>query len=252
MISRNDKVFLLLAGLFLGSLTMLNILGVSRFIDYSFTIFNHNVPFIIAIGVLPYPITFLCTDLISELYGKKKANLVVWIGLILNIWVLFIVWLAGILDPPDNLVNGELPIAIKEGVAVVPNGYEFYHIRNLTLGATLASMIAYLTAQFIDVQIFHFLKEKTKGKMLWLRNNVSTLISQLVDTIAVILITHYYAHGLPVNDTGELTHPLIYFIISGYLFKVLVAVLDTIPFYLGVKYLKSYIERDPIQSSVSK
>ena len=112
MISRNDKVFLLLAGLFLGSLTMLNILGVSRFIDYSFTIFNHNVPFIIAIGVLPYPITFLCTDLISELYGKKKANLVVWIGLILNIWVLFIVWLAGVLDPPDNLVNGELPIAI--------------------------------------------------------------------------------------------------------------------------------------------
>ena len=72
-------------------------------------------------------------------------------------------------------------------------------------------MVAYLTAQFIDVQVFHYLKEKTKGKMLWLRNNVSTLISQLVDTIAVILITHFYANGLPTNELGELTHPLIYF-----------------------------------------
>jgi len=252
MVSRNDKVFLLLAGLFLGSLTMLNILGVSHFIDYSFTIFDHKIPFVIAIGVLPYPITFLCTDLISELFGKKKATLVVWVGLILNLWVLFIVWLAGIIDAPDNLVNGELPIAVADGVAKVPNGYEFYHIRNLTLGATAASMVSYLTAQFIDVHIFHFLKEKTKGKMLWLRNNVSTLISQLVDTIAVILITYYYASGLPIDDNGDLTHPLFYFILSGYLFKVLVAILDTIPFYLGVKFLKPYLEKDNLHSADNK
>ena len=102
-------------------------------------------------------------------------------------------------------------------------------------------MIAYLAAQFIDVQIFHFLKEKTKGKMLWLRNNVSTLISQLVDTTAVILITYYYANGLPLNEDGSLTHPLLYFIISGYVFKVAVALLDTIPFYLATKYLKKFI-----------
>ena len=247
MISRSDKVFLLLAGLFLGSLTMLNILGVSRFIDYSFTLFGHNIPFVIAIGVLPYPITFLCTDLISELYGKKKANLVVWIGLILNLWVLFIIWIAGILDAPEVIENVGFK-SIKEGGDYF-NGYEFYHIRNLTLGATFASMVAYLTAQFIDVQVFHFLKEKTKGKMLWLRNNVSTLISQLVDTIAVILITHFYANGLPTNDAGELTHPLFYFVLSGYLFKVLVAILDTIPFYLGVKYLTLYIKNDPAHHS---
>lgn len=247
MISRSDKVFLLLAGLFLGSLTMLNILGVSRFIDYSFTIFDQNIPFVIAIGVLPYPITFLCTDLISELFGKKKANLVVWIGLILNLWVLFIVWIAGVLDTPEIIENEGFK-SIKEGGDYF-NGYEFYHIRNLTLGATFASMVAYLTAQFIDVQVFHYLKEKTKGKMLWLRNNVSTLISQLVDTIAVILITHFYANGLPTNELGELTHPLIYFVLSGYLFKVLVAILDTIPFYICVKYLSAYINNDPYLDS---
>ena len=240
-LSRSDKVFFILTSFFLGSLTMLNILGTSRFIDFSFTFFSLEIPFVLAIGVLPYPITFLCTDLISELFGKKRANFVVWLGLLLNLWVIFIVWLGGALDAPMSLSNGELPLNVTDGEVIVPHGYEFYHIRKLTLGATAASMIAYLTAQFIDVQIFHFLKKKTNGKMLWLRNNVSTLVSQLVDTSAVILITYYYANGLPLNEDGTLTHPLIYFILSGYVFKVVVALLDTLPFYIATRQLKKYI-----------
>ena len=240
-LSRSDKVFLILTSFFLGSLTMLNILGTSRFIDFSFTFFSLEIPFVLAIGVLPYPITFLCTDLISELFGKKRANFVVWLGLLLNLWVIFIVWLGGALDAPISLNNGELPLNVTDGEVIVPHGYEFYHIRKLTLGATAASMIAYLAAQFIDVQIFHFLKKKTNGKMLWLRNNVSTLVSQLVDTSAVILITYYYANGLPLNEDGTLTHPLIYFILSGYVFKVVVALLDTLPFYIATRQLKKYI-----------
>ncbi|MEC8604126.1 MAG: queuosine precursor transporter [Bacteroidota bacterium] len=240
-LSRSDKVFLILTSFFLGSLTMLNILGTSRFIDFSFTFFSLEIPFVLAIGVLPYPITFLCTDLISELFGKKRANFVVWLGLLLNLWVIFIVWLGGALDAPISLSNGELPLNVTDGEVIVPHGYEFYHIRKLTLGATAASMIAYLAAQFIDVQIFHFLKKKTNGKMLWLRNNVSTLVSQLVDTSAVILITYYYANGLPLNEDGTLTHPLIYFILSGYVFKVVVALLDTLPFYIATRQLKKYI-----------
>ena len=240
-LSRSDKVFLILTSFFLGSLTMLNILGTSRFIDFSFTFFSLEIPFVLAIGVLPYPITFLCTDLISELFGKKRANFVVWLGLLLNLWVIFIVWLGGALDAPISLSNGELPLNVSDGEVIVPHGYEFYHIRKLTLGATAASMIAYLAAQFIDVQIFHFLKKKTNGKMLWLRNNVSTLVSQLVDTSAVILITYYYANGLPLNEDGTLTHPLIYFILSGYVFKVVVALLDTLPFYVATRQLKKYI-----------
>ena len=240
-LSRSDKVFLILTSFFLGSLTMLNILGTSRFIDFSFTFFSLEIPFVLAIGVLPYPMTFLCTDLISELFGKKRANFVVWLGLLLNLWVIFIIWLGGALDAPISLSNGELPLNVTDGEVIVPHGYEFYHIRKLTLGATAASMIAYLTAQFIDVQIFHFLKKKTNGKMLWLRNNVSTLVSQLVDTSAVILITYYYANGLPLNEDGTLTHPLIYFILSGYVFKVVVALLDTLPFYIATRQLKKYI-----------
>ena len=237
---KKEIIFLGLSALFLGSLTMLNILGTSKFIDYSFTLFNLEIPFIIAIGVLPYPITFLCTDLISELYGQKRANWVVWMGLGLNFWVLFIVWLAGVLDPPEQLINGLPVVEIIEGKAIIPNDYAFYNIRKLTIGATLASMVAYLSAQFIDVKIFHFLKTKTAGKKLWLRNNVSTLISQLIDSVAVILITHYAVDGLPKQMDGTLSHSLFYFILSGYIFKVVIALLDTIPFYFLTNKLKKY------------
>ena len=75
--ARRERVFLVLAGLFLASMTMLNILGVSRFIDLSFELFGLQIPMALAVGVLPYPITFLCTDFISEIYGQKRANLVV-------------------------------------------------------------------------------------------------------------------------------------------------------------------------------
>lgn len=233
-------IFLILSGIFLGSITLLNVLGTSKFIDYSFEIFNLKIPFVIAIGVLPYPITFLCTDLISELYGKTKANWVVWMGLGINLWVLFFVWLAGALDAPDEIINNQPLYSIENNQVFIHSQYAFYFIRNLTMGATLASMVAYLSAQFIDVQIFHYLKEKTRGRKLWLRNNASTIVSQLIDSIAVILITHYLVDGLPKNTNGELTHSLFYFILSGYLFKLVIALLDTIPFYYLTKKLRKY------------
>lgn len=234
---RREFVFMVLAGIFLGSLAMLNILGTSRFIDLSFSLGSMEIPFAFAVGVLPYPITFFCTDLISELYGKKRANMVVWIGLLLNLWVIVVVWTGGVLDAP-KLQNGLPPV--ENGV--VPYDYAFYQIRLLTLGATLASMIAYLTAQFVDVHIFHWLKEKTQGKKLWLRNNVSTLTSQLVDSVAVILITHYLATGLPPVEGFTMEMSLMIYIFSSYVFKAVSALLDTLPIYIAVHYLSRYLE----------
>ena len=94
---RRERVFLVLAGVFLGTLSLLNILGISRFIDLSFEIFGVSVPMVVAVGVLPYPVTFICTDLISELYGRKRATEVVWVGLLLNVWVVFLLWIGGAL-----------------------------------------------------------------------------------------------------------------------------------------------------------
>jgi len=237
--ARRERVFLVLAGLFLGSMTMLNILGISRFIDMSFEVFGVEVPFFLAVGVLPYPVTFLCTDLISEIYGRRRASFVVWVGLLLNLWVLLFLWFGGVL-PPDPQLDPETQLP-----AVTAYDYPFFRIRMLTMGAVAASMIAYLTAQLCDVYLFHFWKWLTRGKHLWLRNNGSTLVSQFVDTFAVITITHFYAKALPVDDTASIWPQLWVFIGSGYVFKMCVALLDTVPFYVGTHYLSRYLQIDP-------
>ena len=150
--------------------------------------------------------------------------------------------------PAMDPVTGVPPyenLSIDAGNLVDNDAFAFYRIRALTFGAVVASMIAYLAAQFCDVYLYHFWKKLTKGKHLWLRNNGSTLVSQLVDSIAVILITHFYAGALPGPSEGTtLTQHLLLFIATGYVFKMIVALLDTIPFYFLVAFLKSYLQFD--------
>lgn len=234
---RRQRVFLVLAGIFLGTLAMLNILGISRFVDLSFNLFGLEIPMVVAVGVLPYPITFICTDLISELYGRRRATEVVFVGLLLNVWVMFLLWLGGALPGFEALdpATGEL---VPDEAGRFP---VFFEIRTLAFGAVTASMIAYLFAQWCDVQLFHFWKWLTGGRHLWLRNNGSTLVSQLVDTTAVILITHFYANALPIVDSESLWPQLFTFIASGYAFKVIVAVVDTGPIYLIVGRLRPFL-----------
>jgi uncharacterized integral membrane protein (TIGR00697 family) len=231
---RQEIAFLIFSGLFIGSLTMLNILGITKLIDLSFTIFSVEVPFRVFIGVLPYPLTFLCTDFISEFFGKKRATYVVWVGFLLNVWVVFILWVGGVLPP--------VPEMQADGLPATDNQYRaFYEVRQLAFGATAASMLAYLTAQFVDVHVFHFIRNKTKGKLLWLRNNGSTLTSQLVDSLAVVLITYYFTHAIVVPPEFSVSEFLLILIVSNYVFKLIAALVDTIPFYLGVKYLAPYL-----------
>jgi queuosine precursor transporter len=233
---RRERVFLALAALFIGSMTMLNILGVTRFLDLSFEVFGRTVPMPLAVGVLPYPLTFLCTDFISELYGKARANLLVWVGLLVNVWLVFVLWIGGLLpgfDQPLYDEAGRLPL--------------FFEIQRLTLGSVTASMVAYLAAQLCDVHLFHFWKRLTAGRHLWLRNNGSTLLSQAVDTFAVITITHYWAGAIPIDGDRPAWPQLWVFIATGYVFKLVAALLDTVPFYLGTAWLSRYLEIDPHQ-----
>jgi len=224
---RRELVFLVLSGLFLGSLAMLNIIGITRFLHLGFTVpgLGWQVDMPVAVGVLPYPITFLCTDFISELYGRRRANRVVIMGFVLNVWVLAILTLGAALP------GSESPT--------------FDSIYKLTSGAVAASMIAYLAAQLVDVQLFHFWRRVTRGKHLWLRNNGSTLVSQLVDSIAVITITHYYAHALPIDPDEPVARQLMAFILAGYVFKLVAALLDTAPFYWGTGLLTRYLRLPP-------
>jgi uncharacterized integral membrane protein (TIGR00697 family) len=224
---RRERVFLVLAGLFLGTLAMLNLIGITRFVDLSFAIpgLDWEVPMVVAVGVLPYPVTFLCTDFISEVFGRTRANFVVWVGLGLNLWVIAVLWLGG---------------ALKGSSSPTYDG-----MQTAAFSAVTASMLAYVVAQFVDVQLFHFWRKLTGGKHLWLRNNGSTLVSQLVDTTAVILVTHFWADALPLTEGEPLVGQLLTFIASGYVFKLIVALLDTVPFYLGTNWLVRYLRLPP-------
>lgn len=238
---RREAVFIILSGLFLGTLASFNILGISRQIDLSFSFLGMNIPFVVFVGVLPYPITFLCTDFISELFGKRRATMVVWAGLLLNLWVIFIMWIGGALPPrpvlgPDGLPELGDPTRI------------FFQLRRWTVSATIGSMIAYLTAQFVDVHIFHAIKKLTHGKMLWLRNNGSTLTSQMVDSIAVISITYFTArNALHILPGVSVFHGIVILILSNYVFKMVAALIDTIPFYIGTRIFSKYLDIDPMK-----
>ncbi len=216
--SRYDRLFLTLAGFFIASLIIAN--------AFAFKLFDVHLPLLgtitLSMGILPYPITFLMTDLISELYGKAKANFLVWTGFFLSGYFLLLL-LIGKAIPVSHVQD---PVIQEHYLGVFGQGAR----------AIFGSMVAYLTAQFLDVRLFHFFKKLTAGRHLWLRNNGSTMISQLVDTIAVTTILFW--------DAPNINVPAL--ILAGYSFKLLVALVDTPLFYLGTRLFKS-VERETLR-----
>jgi len=205
--SFKEQFYIFLSAIFIASLVTCNLIA-NKFVtvDLGFKVF------IISAGILPYPLTFLVTDLISELYGQKKANLVVFSGFVASMFVLLFLWLGGQFNAiPSSIVNDDIYNSVFQ------NAWRII----------AASMIAYLFAQFIDVRIFHFWKKLTNGKHLWLRNNGSTIASQLVDTTLVIMILFV---GVWESDQ------IISAIIDGWLFKMLMAAIDT-PIIYGIIHL---------------
>lgn len=206
-----DRFFLMLAGVFIASLVACNLIFQKFFTWSPFGLYS----FEISVGIIPYPVTFLVTDIISEIYGRKKANQVVTAGLVTSVFVFLIVMLAIKADAtPWSPVNNDT----------------FSKVFGLTGISVGASMAAYLIAQYIDIRIFHFWKRLTKGKHLWLRNNGSTILSQLVDTVTVLLLLSS-AGAIGWDKFGSL-------LINGFLFKVLVALFDTPFFYISTYFLR--------------
>jgi len=216
----SDRFYLILAGIFISSLITANLIFQKFFTWSPFGIYT----FELSVGILPYPITFLCTDLISEFYGKKKADQVVFAGLISSVFVMGVVLLA-------NSMKSTIWSPVNDGL--------FNQVFGLFGPAVFASMLAYLIAQFIDIRMFHFWKRLTKGKHLWLRNNGSTIVSQLVDTSSVLLLLCFSN----IIDWEKFWRLLM----NGFLFKMLVALFDTPFFYLGVWLLKNKIHEYPVE-----
>lgn len=207
-----QRIYLLLGSLFVTSLVVSNLIFQKFFYWYPFNIeiFGTKL-FEISVGILPYPITFLITDLISEIYGKKKANQVVVAGIFASFFSLIIIYISNAVP-----ATSWSPVGDKMFSTVFGN----------TAIAVFASMMAYLLAQFIDIQIYHFWKRLTKGKHLWLRNNFSTFLSQLVDTFTILILLCSFN----IIDWSRFNGLLV----AGFLFKVMIAVFDTPFLYLGV------------------
>jgi len=213
---RYDTVYLLLSGVFLASLVIANSLV--------FKFFDINLPWVgavtLSVGILPYPVTFLCTDLVSELYGKKRADALVIVGLLISLYMIFLLQ-----------VGRAVPVSHLQDPAIQEH---YVAVFGSSTRAIVASMAAYLVAQFLDVRLYHFWKKLTDGKHLWLRNNGSTMLSQFFDT--TIVITVLFAGVWSTKD-------LMAAIAAGYVFKLIIAALDTPFMYLGV-YLLSDVEAE--------
>lgn len=211
-----QRIYLILAALFITSLVVSNLIFQKFFYWYPFHLEIFGVKlFELSVGILPYPLTFLITDIISEIYGKRKANQVVVTGIFASLFSLFIV-----------LVSNAAPATpwspVSDGM--------FTTVFGQTAIAVTASMMAYLFAQFIDIQIYHFWKGFTKGKHLWLRNNGSTFSSQFVDTLTILVLMCSFEIIAWDKFLG--------LFVSGVVFKWLVALSDTPFMYLSVFLFK--------------
>jgi uncharacterized integral membrane protein (TIGR00697 family) len=210
------RLYLILGLLFVTSLIVSNLIFKKFFYYYPFNSSLFGVKlFEISVGILPYPITFLITDLISEIYGKKKANEVVFGGIIASFFAMGIIYISNVVPATSwSPVSDEI----------------FSTVFGSTSIAVISSMLAYLFAQFVDIQIYHFWKRVTKGKHLWLRNNFSTFLSQFIDTATVLIL---------LCSFGEIQWRLFSgLLMAGFLFKVIIAALDTPILYIFVFFIR--------------
>ncbi len=209
------NIYLILASVFIASLVVSNLIFQKFFSWNFFGLYN----FEISVGILPYPATFLVTDLISEIYGRKKANQVVITGIFASAFSLLIIMVSD----------------VAVATSWSPVGNEVFHqVFGLSALAVFASTMAYLVAQFVDIRIYHFWKERTKGRHLWLRNNFSTITSQFLDTFSVLFL---------LCSFGVIDWSLFgILLLNGFLFKLLIALLDTPILYFFVYWFRKRFE----------
>ncbi len=202
-----EKKTMLLLSIFTAALITANLLGTKIT-----TILGVSV----SVGIFAYPVTFICTDIVEEVRGNKVTKIFVYAGMISLIMTMLLVLLSISLEPASRYQDNA----------------SYLKVFRTSLRMIMASLISFVIAQSHDIWAFNFWKRQTKGKHLWLRNNLSTVFSQLIDTTLFMFIAFY--HISPKFDAMF----IIQLIIPYWLFKVAFAFLDTPIVYLGVRWLK--------------
>ncbi|HEX9153045.1 MAG TPA: queuosine precursor transporter [Flavobacterium sp.] len=212
--SKKDIVFVILAGIFITNAVVAELIG-GKLIQVG--------PFVMSIGILPWPVVFLTTDLINEYFGEKGVKKLSYITACLIAYAFIILLLA-------------LLVPAAKGISPV-NDSQFYAVFGQSMWIIAGSIIAFLVSQLIDVTVFWFFKNRTGERKIWLRTTGSTVVSQLFDSFIVLGI----AFWLPgkINFDTFLSSALI-----GYTFKLGIAILLTPLIYLGHHLIKQYLSEE--------
>ena len=180
-------------------------------------------PFIMSIGIIPWPVVFLTTDLINEYYGKNGVKKLTFITASLIAYALIVLFFS-------------MNIPAAKDVSAVTDE-QFQAVFGQSMWIIFASIVAFLTSQFVDVFIFWLLRNKTGGKMIWLRSTGSTVVSQLIDTFIVL--------GIAFWLTGKMsTSEYVNAALTGYTFKLIIAIILTPLIYLGRYLVNNYLGKE--------
>lgn len=183
---------------------------ISNIISSKFIMLPFFVDFAIPAGLITYPLTFLLSDLATELYGSKKAKHMVYTALGMTVLGYVIIKIALILPSANNEQQQAFDAVLGLNGLIIT-----------------ASLTAFAIAQVMDIQIYASIRKLTGDKYLWLRNNGSTLPSQIADTIAVNLIHLWYGLGMELGV-------VISIMIFSYSYKAIFSIMYTPLFYLCV------------------
>jgi hypothetical protein len=217
-----SKLFLALAATFITCLLVGDIMG-GKLIQT--TLFGHT--FTLTVGMIPFPVTFLITDLLNEFYGKRSARFVTWLGFAMAVIAYVFIFVASAIP-----IAGMTRAADWTGVTEDAFTRVFVGSQRMIV----ASITAYLIAQMVDISVFHALKRLTAQRMLWLRATGSTAISQLVDTIVINFVAWF----------GVLSLPEVFnIIVSSYVLKILIAVGLTPLIYAGHALIERVLALPP-------
>lgn len=237
---KSEGLYLVFASSFAVLLVLTNIIGIKLFTAPFYNITSKLLFFIpqdangfaLTTGIITYPLTFLITDIVSEIWGEKRANIMVVIGFAMSLLMLAIVQIALYVPPHMYWASPNNPFGYADS-----NAYQnaFSSVFSVNGKLLFGSMLAYMTAQLLDVRLYHFWKNFTKGKHLWLRNNGSTMVSQFVDTAIVNSILFYWGFGWEFWQGVEV-------MLTIYFYKLLIAILDTPLIYLGVHLTKKQLQ----------
>lgn len=220
------RLFLVLAATFCTCLIVGDLIG-GKLISTTLM----GIPFTTTVGMLPFPVTFLLTDLINEFYGQKAARLVTWIGFFMAILAFAIVYLAAAIPIAEMTQS-------PDWTGVRSESFDNVFLGSLRMLA--ASLTAYLVAQFVDIGVFHALRHQTGERHLWLRATGSTAASQLIDTVVINLVA--WVGMMPLQKIIEI-------MISAYVLKLAIAISLTPLIYAGHRLVQGGLGLLPFGSA---